>query len=537
MDEPESFSHDSSSLLSEDLLLCAVYYFKKKRVSTELKRIQQYAGPVIGQFGRQSFYEPLQEPIWCYWPERLQVFGPEEPLVAVVGEDLVLFCFIKPNTSAVDMTVEWFKLYVEDSLVHLYRDHKDKNEDQAQSYRGRTSLFKEELQKGNVSLKLSDLRVSDEGEYKCLVEDNSWYDDITVNVIVEAQGSHPVIMMESYDNSGGINLVCESRGWNPEPDVLWLDREGVTLTAEDTQTHRDTEGFSVKSRITVYDYSDSNSFYCKLQQHHHMMETEIIISSKVFDAWKWIVGISVSACLIAVGLIVTAIVCNYHKEEIKKEKQSTEHLQVFGPEEPLVAVVGEDLVLPCFIKPNTSVVDMTVEWFKLYVEDSLLHLYRDHKDKNEGQAQSYRGRTSLFKEELQKGNASLKLSDLRVSDEGEYKCLVEDKSWSDDITVNVIVEAQGSNPVITMESFDNSGGINLVCESSGWNPEPDVLWLDREGVTLTVEDTQIHRDTEGFSVKSHINVYDYSDSNSFYCKLQQQHHMLETEIIINSKCL
>ncbi|XP_060730825.1 butyrophilin subfamily 2 member A2-like [Tachysurus vachellii] len=256
--------------------------------------------------------------------ERLQVFGPEEPLVAVVGEDLVLFCFIKPNTSAVDMTVEWFKLYVEDSLVHLYRDHKDKNEDQAQSYRGRTSLFKEELQKGNVSLKLSDLRVSDEGEYKCLVEDNSWYDDITVNVIVEAQGSHPVIMMESYDNSGGINLVCESRGWNPEPDVLWLDREGVTLTAEDTQTHRDTEGFSVKSRITVYDYSDSNSFYCKLQQHHHMMETEIIISSKVFDAWKWIVGISVSACLIAVGLIVTAIVCNYHKEEIKKEKQSTE---------------------------------------------------------------------------------------------------------------------------------------------------------------------------------------------------------------------
>ncbi|GAA6091524.1 butyrophilin subfamily 1 member A1-like isoform X1 [Tachysurus ichikawai] len=176
--------------------------------------------------------------------ESLQVVGPEAPLVAVAGEDLVLPCFIKPNTSAVDMTVEWFKLDVEDSLVHLYRDHEDKNGNRAQSYRGRTSMFKEELQKGNTSLKLSDLRVSDEGEYKCLVEDKSWYDDITVNVIVEAQGSHPVIMMERYDNSGGINLVCESRGWNPEPDVLWLDREGVTLTAEDTQIHRDTEGFS-----------------------------------------------------------------------------------------------------------------------------------------------------------------------------------------------------------------------------------------------------------------------------------------------------
>ncbi|XP_047675785.1 butyrophilin subfamily 2 member A2-like isoform X1 [Tachysurus fulvidraco] len=250
--------------------------------------------------------------------ESLEVIGPKATLVAVAGEDLVLPCFIKPNTSAVDMTVQWFKLYVKDSLVHLYRDHEDKNEDQAQSYTGRTSLFKAELQKGNTSLKLSDLRVSDEGEYKCLVEDKSWYDDITVKVIVEAQGSHPVIMMESFGNSGGINLVCESRGWNSEPDVLWLDREGVTLTAEDTQIHRDTKGFSVKSRITVYDYSDSNRFYCRLQQQHHMMETEIIIRSKVFGAWKWIVGISVSACLIAIGLIVTAVVCHKKERQIQR---------------------------------------------------------------------------------------------------------------------------------------------------------------------------------------------------------------------------
>ncbi|KAI5613956.1 hypothetical protein C0J50_3870 [Silurus asotus] len=94
----------------------------------------------------------------------------------------------------------------------------------------------------------------------------------------KAQGSQPVIMMENYDNSGGIYLVCESRGWNPEPEILWLNRKGDTLPAEDTQIHRDTEGFSVKSSITVYDYSDSNRFYCRVQQIHHMMETEIIIN-------------------------------------------------------------------------------------------------------------------------------------------------------------------------------------------------------------------------------------------------------------------
>ncbi|KAM9500084.1 butyrophilin subfamily 1 member A1-like isoform 2-T2 [Clarias gariepinus] len=251
--------------------------------------------------------------------EQLKVVGPEASLDAVAGENLVLPCFIKPNTSAVDMTVEWLRLEEVTSLVHFYRDHADRYEDQAQSYRGRTSLFKEELQKGNASLKLSPVRVSDEGKYKCLIEDKSWYDDIIVHIRVEAQGSHPVITMESYDNSGGVNLVCESRGWKPEPDVLWLNKEGDTLPAEETQIHRETEGFSVKRRITVHDYSDSNRFYCRLQQKQHMIEAEVIINSKVFEAWKWDVGISVSACLITLGAIITAVIC--YKKALQREKQ------------------------------------------------------------------------------------------------------------------------------------------------------------------------------------------------------------------------
>ncbi|KAF5902793.1 butyrophilin subfamily 1 member A1-like isoform X1, partial [Clarias magur] len=269
------------------------------------------------------------------YSEHLKVTGPEAPLVAVAGEDLVLPCYVKPSTSAVNMTVEWFRPHVEDSLVHLYKDHGDRNEKQAQSYRGRTMLFKEELQKGNASLKLSAVQVSDGGKYKCFIEDKSWSDDITLNVTVEAQGSHPVITMESYDRTGGVNLVCDSRGWNPAPAVLWLDRKGDTLPAEETQIHRETEGLSVKRRITVYDNRDSNRFYCRLLQQHHMIEAEVIIDSEVFDAWKWNVDaskrnvwISVLACFLAVGLILTAVIC-YKKvkkmeAEMQKEKQYAE---------------------------------------------------------------------------------------------------------------------------------------------------------------------------------------------------------------------
>ncbi|XP_076839587.1 uncharacterized protein LOC143491202 [Brachyhypopomus gauderio] len=122
--------------------------------------------------------------------ENLKVVGPTDPVVAVAGEDLVLPCSIQPNISAEDMRVEWFRIYQTDTLVHLYEDYEDRNEDQIKSYRGRTGLFKEELQKGNTSLKISAARPSDEGAYKCLIQFLNWYDDITVHVEVKGKGFH-----------------------------------------------------------------------------------------------------------------------------------------------------------------------------------------------------------------------------------------------------------------------------------------------------------------------------------------------------------
>ncbi|KAM9500197.1 butyrophilin subfamily 2 member A2-like isoform 1-T1 [Clarias gariepinus] len=137
-------------------------------------------------------------------------------------------------------------------------------------------------------------------------------------------------MMESYDNSGGINLVCESSGWNPAPEVWWLDSKGDPLPAEETQIHRETEGFSVKRRITVQDYSDSNRFYCRFLQNRHMMEVEVIINSKVFNAWKWAVGMSVPACITAVGLIITAAV--FYKKVLVKSDFEKVMKKIVGPQ-------------------------------------------------------------------------------------------------------------------------------------------------------------------------------------------------------------
>ncbi|XP_066530736.1 ribonuclease inhibitor-like isoform X2 [Hoplias malabaricus] len=124
--------------------------------------------------------------------ENFKVVGPDAPLLVKVGEDLVLPCSLQPNISAVDMTVEWIRLHLSQSnrLVHLYEGYKDRNDQQMESYRGRTALFKDKLRRGNTSLKLSAVQPSDEGFYQCYVEDpsTSWYEDTTVHVEVTGKG-------------------------------------------------------------------------------------------------------------------------------------------------------------------------------------------------------------------------------------------------------------------------------------------------------------------------------------------------------------
>uniref|UniRef100_A0A672N335 B30.2/SPRY domain-containing protein n=1 Tax=Sinocyclocheilus grahami TaxID=75366 RepID=A0A672N335_SINGR len=153
--------------------------------------------------------------------EQCEVVGPAEPVFAVAGEDAILPCSVKPSISVVDMRVEWFRLDLKDSQpVHLYEDHDDRNTDQIQSYRGRTKLIHQELQRGDASLKLSSVRVSDEGLYKCFIQSRSWHDDATVNV-------RNVLLM---------GLIFQ--GWYPEPDLEWLDGDGVSLIPETRETQK-----------------------------------------------------------------------------------------------------------------------------------------------------------------------------------------------------------------------------------------------------------------------------------------------------------
>ncbi|XP_062387682.1 butyrophilin-like protein 2 [Sardina pilchardus] len=199
--------------------------------------------------------------------EDFQVDGPNQTLPAVSGGDLVLPCSVKPSVSVEGMTVEWFRLDQQGqaSLVHLYKDGKDQNSKQIQSYRDRTNLFKDNLKMGNASLKLSSVQVSDEGDYKCFIQSGSGYDDALIQVIVRAIGKAPRIISEGVRWDGAISLVCESEGWWPEPVLEWLDSQGKLLNAETTEIHQGPNGFGVKRRLVAY-RRDTEHYVCRLTQ-------------------------------------------------------------------------------------------------------------------------------------------------------------------------------------------------------------------------------------------------------------------------------
>ncbi|KAK1138190.1 butyrophilin-like protein 2 [Acipenser oxyrinchus oxyrinchus] len=185
--------------------------------------------------------------------------------------------------------------------------------------------------------------------------------------------------------------------------------------------------------------------------------------------------------------------------------------RVVGSDQPVIAEPGEDVILPCYISPSISAVDMELRWFRDAFEKPV-HLYRFQKNLLGTQARAYRGRTALSPSALQTGNISLLVRNLRPSDRGVYTCLADDGIRYEEGQTEVKVTALGTQPSISMD-FTQGEQTRLVCRSEGWYPEPEVIWRDRDGNYVTsLSNTTVQRDSQGLlSVSSYIEIKQQSN--------------------------
>ncbi|XP_031647396.1 butyrophilin subfamily 3 member A2-like isoform X17 [Oncorhynchus kisutch] len=274
--------------------------------------------------------------VWCFGilfisaslittgSSEVQVVGPADRVDALAGDDIILPCSLKPNISAKDMLVQWTGLYLKTRNVHLYRQGRDSNEDQFPSYRGRTSMFHEELKNGNVSLKLTRVTLSDAGSYRCFLPTlTSQVKETTVQLFVGAV-SQPVISIVGTKD-WGVVLKCESGGWFPEPEMEWLDSSGTILPADGPpERHRDSEDLYALRRHVTVDQTDTNRFTCRVHQTeiNHLKETEIHVPDDVFPKSHvgLIIGLSILLAVVVLAASAGVYKWRKHTDKVTRER-------------------------------------------------------------------------------------------------------------------------------------------------------------------------------------------------------------------------
>uniref|UniRef100_A0A3B5AAH1 Butyrophilin subfamily 3 member A2-like Ig-C domain-containing protein n=1 Tax=Stegastes partitus TaxID=144197 RepID=A0A3B5AAH1_9TELE len=190
-----------------------------------------------------------------------QVIGPSQPIVATLGDSIILPSYLKPVYDAMKVTVEWARPDLDPRFVYVSRIGQDLEHMKNPAYKGRTSMFIDELKHGNISLKLSKVKQADAGRYRCFIPETrkdtfmDLFSHSVQTLILSCAFSGalpaPVITLEGTDGKGGVVLQCESAGWYPEPELLWLDGEGKLLSAGPPETVRGPDDlYTVSSRVT-----------------------------------------------------------------------------------------------------------------------------------------------------------------------------------------------------------------------------------------------------------------------------------------------
>lgn len=114
--------------------------------------------------------------------------------------------------------------------------------------------------------------------------------------------------------------------------------------------------------------------------------------------------------------------------------------KLISPTQQVVARVSDDIILPCHLEPAVDVAAKTLEWTRPDLKPRFVFVWRAGQDHVNVKNPSYEGRTSLLNGELKHGNISLKLSNVKTSDGGIYKCYIPEMNT--DSIVELVVGKQ-----------------------------------------------------------------------------------------------
>ncbi|XP_073719978.1 uncharacterized protein hhla2b.2 [Misgurnus anguillicaudatus] len=172
----------------------------------------------------------------------------------------------------------------------------------------------------------------------------------------------------------------------------------------------------------------------------------------------------------------------------------------------VTCLYSEECVLPC-----KSALHDIIHWNK---QDKTVHSFYHQKDQLDYQSKEYKGRTSMFSQsEINNGNVSLILKQIRIQDEGRYKCYAASDKLNDEKYVAVSVVAPVKSVDITFKKD------TVTCSTSGVYPEPTVLWSSEPAVEEPGNNYSNKTDENLFVVTSELKIGNVNHNYTYNCSI------------------
>ncbi|XP_043541803.1 CD276 antigen-like [Chiloscyllium plagiosum] len=145
----------------------------------------------------------------------------------------------------------------------------------------------------------------------------------------------------------------------------------------------------------------------------------------------------------------------------------SDQLQISVWDGSVLAVHNGNAILPCQFFGGFLSNQIIILWQRVETKEILWSCYHGENQLNQ-QSLEYSGRVSLFPEELKRGNASLKLENVKLNDTGKYMCSVRTPLENSTGILSLQIAAHYTEPSLRIKQTSN--GINFIFESA-------VSWL------------------------------------------------------------
>ncbi|XP_061565113.1 uncharacterized protein LOC133419726 [Cololabis saira] len=209
------------------------------------------------------------------WPKNLSSTGTARFILQYRGLGWIGF------TAHDDVVIHWIQETSPESRVHSYHHKQDQLGQQDQRFRGRTSLFEDQISRGNASLLLRGVKVQDQGRYLCDVSTVTGNKENFIHLNVNAPVQN--INIEKIQDK----ITCSSEGIYPEPGLTWTTNPPSSVNLQSPPTVQQTEQqlYSISSSLVPSDGDTDLDYICTVStpansRRSTLLRPEIILTQR-----------------------------------------------------------------------------------------------------------------------------------------------------------------------------------------------------------------------------------------------------------------